>query len=257
MKKIIYILIFAVLASGCSGVRALYVSKAVDLEGRCKSSATGVAKIQLRDIRIYVKPNNYFDYRSGTAWFPAMVGPYIPVYHEKNEMKTKYRKGNYLSQEEQVYDENFDNYYFAIDEGDYFYVEISIRANEDKFTFNPREIYLELEDGGRLQAAKYIKADYKLRTPFFWSWGGLYSILWSSERNKGEYKFEKDEQSLSQYFEVPKNTWIGYAIRFETLTPNPGTPFNIDIKGLKYLDDSVSVPELKFTDKKLYKYFHQ
>jgi len=47
---------------------------------------------------------------------------------------------------------------------------------------------------------------------------------------------------------------IGFAVRFENLTPNPGTPFTIEIKGLRYLDEIIPIPKVRYKDKKAWRY---
>ncbi len=67
------------------------------------------------------------------------------------------------------------------------------------------------------------------------------------------WRTEENEQDSSKYFELPKNKWVGFAIRFETLTPNPGTPFSIEIKGLKRLENIVSIPKVRYKDRTTYR----
>ena len=78
--------------------------------------------------------------------------------------------------------------------------------------------------------------------------GSIVPTPFNSDEHKPELL-----NNASQYFEAPKHKWIGFRIYFDTPTPNPGTPFSIEIRGLKRVRENVSVEEIKFKDKKVYR----
>lgn len=244
MKKIICLLAFGVWLSGCTAfISDYYVSKPIDTRDNYKGWSNGVVKIQLENIRVYLKPDNPLYFGDG-----AVLLPYIPIAFSLKENKEKYRKGKYIYQ---TGDERGIYYKGHPIEGDYFYVELSMRADKEGFVFNPRQVYLELENGENIQASKYLKPEFKLGAPNP-NWG-VGSMLMGSVRDMKSWRLEENEQSISEYFELPKGKWRGFAVRFETPTPNPGTPFAIEIKGLKYSQDLVSIPKIRFKDKKRYR----
>ena len=100
-----------------------------------------------------------------------------------------------------------------------------------------------------VQAIKYIKPEMKLGAPNP-NWG-IDNLIQGSSQTTYNWTMEKYEQNSSQYFELPKGKWIGFAIRFETLTPNPGIAFNIQIKGLKQSENVILVPKVIFEESML------
>ncbi len=126
-----------------------------------------------------------------------------------------------------------------------------MRADTENFSFNPREVYLELENGERIQASKYLRPKLKLGSPNpNWRVG---SIMQGSNKDSYMWSVEEYEKEVYEYFEAERKKWLGFAIRFDTLTPNPGVPFAIEIDGLKFLDEKVSVPKIFFKDKKIHR----
>lgn len=107
---------------------------------------------EFKDIKLYLKPSNDFLYASG-AYFIIPT----PIINHRTKITENYRKSTYLHK-------NVDYPVINI-EGDYFYIEIIIETDKEGFLFNPREVYLELEDGKYLQASKYIKPDGNLEPP--------------------------------------------------------------------------------------------
>lgn len=243
------IVVFSLFLLGCAGINDFYVSKSVDDGGIYKNWSNGVVKIQLENIGIYIKPDNAQLFRDG-----LLVWPHLPITGTSAPVNAKYVKSNFLNHE----GDNFDEKGVYVDKrvyGDYFYVEFCMRAEEENIVFNPLEVYLQLEDGESVQASKYIKPEMKVGAPNP-NWGVEFLIQGSS-KDSYEWAMEKYERNSSQYFDLPKGKWIGFAIRFETLTPSPGTAFNIKIMGLKERENIISIPEVIFKDKKIYRDVHQ
>jgi hypothetical protein len=245
MKNNVSMLIFLLISSGCAGsIHDQYVSKSKDNGNAYESWHNGVVKIQLENGRVYIKPDNAKLSRDGVLFWP-----YIPVVGKNGALNERYSKGNFLRSEG---DDLVNGVY--VDRriyGDYFYIEFCVRADKEDLEFNPLEAYLQLENGQIIQASKYIKPEMRLRAPNP-NWG-TQNLIQGSAKDGYNWTLAKYEQSTNQYFHLGKGEWEGFAIRFETLTPNPGTPFALRIKGLKQSGSVVSVPEVIFDDKKIYR----
>ena len=95
---------------------------------------------------------------------------------------------------------------------------------------------------------KYILPDFKLAAP---NPNWEYTIIKEGWNGRVLVPSEKNEQSNDQYFVLPKGQWVGFAIRFETLTPNPGTFFSIEARGLINSGEHMTIPTVTFKDKKI------
>jgi len=232
--KSVWIVLISIGLFGCAAISDYYVSKPEDMGRQHKVWSTGTVMLNLHDITLFLQPDN-----SITAADGGMFLLPIPLMEQRKEIIESYSKSTFLLKE------NASSVADVI-EGDYFYIEILMKAKKDHFFFNPREVYLELEDRRYLQASKYLKPPRELARPHN-CWGRLIRAFDDS------WRFEKNEQSANQYFEIPSNEYVGFAIRFETPTPNPGTPFNIEIRGLKRLEEIVPIPKIRYRDKKPYR----
>lgn len=235
--------VFLLFISGCTGLSDSYRSKSADSGGHYSDWANGAVKIQLKNSRIYIMPQNSKFSRDG-----VLIWPYIPLVGANKEFEQKYSKGAYLYSTEKTFYGG--GYYNLPIEGDYFYVEVCMRADKENVAFNPREIYLQLESGEYIQASKYIIPNFKLTAP---NPNWEHTIIKEGWNGRKLMPFEKDEQSKDQYFELPKGQWVGFAIRFETLTPNPGTLFSIEARGLTDSGEQMSIPTVTFKGKKIFR----
>lgn len=238
IAKILTALIIVQFLSGCAGISDYYVSKSSNTGNNVKHWANGVVRINLDDMTVYFKPDNEWFLRDGTQFFVNFLG-------EKHEISEKYKKGAYIYRKEAVFRNG--NYMHDSILGDYFYIEICIRPNQENIVFNPREVYLQLEEGQYIQASKYLKPHFNQRSP---NPNEPERIVWAAEKG---WAMEGNEQVDTHYFSLPRKHWTGFAIRFETPTPNPGTPFSIEIRGLQRLGEAIEVPRLIFKDKKIWR----
>ncbi len=236
MMKFILIILICMCLTGCAAISEYYHSQPMDIGTDYKFwPANEIVAFNLEDIKLYLQPQNSFVAANG-----GMLLLPIPFMEPRKEIEEDYSKGTYLFKEDASYIED-------IVEGDYFYIEILMRVKKDGFSFNPKEVYLELENKEYIRASKYIVPNMEL-------WGPS-----KSDRSyllrpaKYSWRKESNEQAVSKYFKIPPKEYVGFAIRFDYPTPNPGTPFNIEIKGLKRFESIVPIPEIRYKDKKIYR----
>jgi hypothetical protein len=223
-KTILTLWLICVLGSisGCAGLHDFYVSKADNLPQNMKEWPNGVVVVELKDIRLCLQLDNQFSFRDGGVLFVP-----IPIMEQAKEITEKYCK-----------DRSFG-------------IELAMKSYDEDFTFNPKEVYLKLETGEYIQASKYYKPNCTLPAPNP-NVGIIHGWTVPPPFNSNEYKPEL-LGNKSQSFEAPKHKWIGFRIYFDTPTPNPGTSFIIEIRGLKKGEESVPVEGIIFKDKKVYR----
>lgn len=233
LKKEFLVILICIFLTGCAIISDYYISQPTSVGINYKFwSDNGIVALDLENIMLYLQPQNSVGVADG-----GMLLLPIPIMGPRKEIAKNYTKGAYLFKEDafSVLD---------VAEGDYFYIEILLKAREDGLFFNPREVYLEPENSNRIQASKYLIPEGDFARPHnFWS------PLITTDRDFW-WRKESNEQTLSKYCAISSKKYVGFAIRFETPTPNPGTPFNIEIKGLKFFENTILIPKIKYRDKK-------
>lgn len=197
--------------SGCAGLNDFYISKASNLGPNCKDWANGDVIVELSNLRLALRLGNHFLHQGGGVLL-------VPIREERIEINEKYRN-----------------------EGS-FEIQLMMKAYNNDFEFNPKEVYLKLEEGEYRQATLYYKPDYELAAPNP-NFGPSYPWVVSKPESLTDF---------SRYFELPKHQWAGFRIHFDAPIPNPGTQFTIVIRGLKNAGRTLEPEEVVFKDKKLF-----
>ncbi len=229
LRKIIIILSLigvALLNSSCATIYDYYVSKSDNSEKNLKSWNNGVEVIELKNIRLVLQVDNQIRFKEGVLFFWP-----IPFMGKGKEIEDSYRKDTY------------------------FEIELAMKSYNEDFSFNPKEVYLRLNTGERIQAKKYYKPDFFLSAPNpnYGFWCGT-TVPPSPFLYRHPFGPESEPfRNISNNFEFPKHKWIGFRIYFDTPTPNPGTSFSIEIHGLKEKGKKIVVPEIRFKDKKIFR----
>ncbi len=221
----LYLFFIVLYSSGCAGINDYYVSKLDNPSKNSKSWTNGVVVLELKDIRLCLQLDNQYPFREGGE----LILP-IPIMGRPREVNDKYT-------------------------GESFVIELAMKSYSEDFTFNPIEVYLRLETGENIKADKYYKPDFDFSAPnpnYGIEHGSIVPLRYNFKGMKQKF-YKNDNQS----FECPKHKWIGFYIFFNAPRPNPGTPFSIEIRGLKRAGENVPVEEIRFKDKKIFRDMEQ
>jgi hypothetical protein len=221
-KALIVEFIFLLLLSGCMGVIDYSISKPAEIGRNYSFRRNGIVVFKIENLELYLQPNNTIASAEGINYL-GLINLARPFKNEDHKKENT------------------------------FYIEILMKAEKEGFLFNPMDVYLELENGKYLPASKYLMPNTKFSSP------PVYALcdLLSGARGY-DWRMEDTGQIMSRNFKIPTKEWIGFAISFETPTPNPGTTFTIELKGLKYQENHIILPKVKYRDNKItYRLLHQ
>jgi hypothetical protein len=215
MNKIITLLILFTTCLLCAGCCGFYDYYVSKPGNGFSVREGGIVEKKVGDVYIYVQPDNFMHFREGLIFWP-----YIPIPTDKI---------NTFHNEQQ------------------FRVELIFKTMKDGVSFNPYNVELVLNDGQILHP-NIAKGPLNNLVGPYSSYSG--PMFFSSQN----YNSKNDIDSENRSVEIQKRQYVGFGITFDVETPDPGVPFTLRIKGLRFSDDEIEVPSMNFNEKTVYRH---
>lgn len=223
------VLFFLTLAAtfGCANLTTFYLSRPVASRGSIVLTKNGIVEID--DLKLLLRPTNHVLLDVGTAITPFPFPPFVPFQIGKETKVSHLETYTYMSS---YYGEPY------LHNPNFFYIEIVTSSQQD-ISFNPKETYLRINGGNKIQASNYFPPSTVSKNAKGWPTDRLCENRTSKETD------------LSNWYIVAMGKEQCFAIKFNVSPPRPNTTFTLEINGVRRGTQLLTIPPIDFFTEKV------